>query len=320
MTERAAQAGLEIWIVPQKRGLDLGWIADFAIRLRRQKIDVLHTHEFAMNVFGGIASRLAWIPSVSTLHGKHWVADRRRRAWAYRALRRAGVPIVAVSKDLASFLVAGLGIPERDLRVIHNGVATVSNRGSPPDRATARRAVGIPEAGRLCVAVGNLYPVKDHATLIRAAGRIPELRIAIAGRGEEEARLLALARDLGIAERVHLLGLRDDIGQILESADLFAQPSLSEGLPLAVLEAMSLGLPVVASDVGGISEAVEHGRSGILVAPGRDEELARAIQQILDDDEARDALGRAARARVEAEFSMDSMTDRYEALYRELIG
>lgn len=317
MTERAEAAGIPVWIMPQRPGLDLGWILRFARRLRKEKIDVLHSHEFAMNIFGGTAAVLARVRSASTIHGKHWITDRGRRALAYRVLARAGVSIVAVSEDLASYLSTGLGIPRARIHLVHNGIP-MSGRPGMIDRGAARRALGLPPDGPLLVAVGNLYPVKDHATLLRALVELPGARVAIAGRGDEEANLLRLASELGIGARVHLLGLRDDVDRILAAADIFVQPSRSEGLPLAILEAMAAGLPVVATRVGGMGEAILDGETGILVEPGKPDALARALRSLLDDPEQLRPLGVAAHQRAQAEFSVQTMARRYEALYASL--
>jgi glycosyltransferase involved in cell wall biosynthesis len=170
------------------------------------------------------------------------------------------------------------------------------------------------------VAVGNLYPVKDHGTLLHALSRLPATRVAIAGRGDEEERLRGLAVNLGLGDRMHLLGLRDDVETVLAAADVFVQPSLSEGLPLAVLEAMGNGLPVVATRVGGVPEALVDGKTGFLVPPGDPEALAAALKRVLDSADRGACMGSAARERAEAEFSVDRMTDRYRQLYDELRG
>lgn len=333
MTERAAAGGLPVWIEPQRPGLDLGWVVRFACRLSREKIDVLHSHEFAMNVFGGTAAVLARVPTVSTIHGKHWIADRKRRALAYRVLARLGVPVVAVSEDLAGYLASGLGMRREEIRLVHNGIpmrspatgdarlsreAQASSIEGADQRVALRRSLGLPESGALILAVGNLYPVKDHATLLRALPEIPGAQVAIAGRGDEEPNLRRLADELGIESRVHLLGLRNDVDRLLEAADVFVQPSRSEGLPLAVLEAMAAGLPVVATRVGGMGEAIVDGETGILVGPERPGELARALRSLLEDDGLRRRMGIAARERAEAEFSVETMARRYVELFRSL--
>ena len=318
MTERAEREGLPVWIVPQKPGLDLAWVPRFAARLRRERIGVLHAHEFAMNVYGGAAARLAGVRAVATIHGRQWVTARPRRALAYRVLHRLGMPVVAVSHDLAGFLAAGLGIAQSRIEVVHNGieVAPLPDAGAATElRRAARAALGVPAAGDLLVAVGNLYPVKDHATLVRALARTPEARVAIAGRGGEESALRELAAELGVSDRLHLLGLRDDVERVFAAGDVFVQPSRSEGLPLAVLEAMAAGLPVVASRVGGMPEAVRDGESGYLVPPAEPEVLADALRKVLEAPDRGLSLGRAGWERVRSDFSLDHMTARYRALY-----
>jgi glycosyltransferase involved in cell wall biosynthesis len=323
MTQRAEEAGLPVWIVPQRPGLDLAWVFAFARRLRRERIDVFHSQEFAMNVFGGAAALLARVPALSTIHGRHWVSERPRRVLAYRVLRRLGVPITAVSEDLASFLAEALKLRRSWLAVVHNGIPLpppLSAAERTARRASARTAIGVPPDGPLLIAVGNLYPVKGHATLVRALAQLPGARAAIAGRGEEESSLRNLAGELGLSDRFHLLGLRDDVDTVFAAGDVFVQPSLSEGLPLAVLEAMAAGLPVVATRVGGIAEAVEDGCTGHLVPPADPERLAGALRLTLELPDRGAALGAAGRARAETEFSVETMARRYRALYARRSG
>ncbi len=320
MTEHAAQRGLAVRVVPQRPGLDPGFVLRFARELRRAGCGLLHAHEFAMGVYGGAAAMLARIPRLATLHGSAYGVAKRRRALAWRLLMRLGMPVVPVSRDLAAAVAPALGRTPGDLPVIHNGVPVSTE---PPDRGrearrVLRRALGLPGEDALLVCVGNLYPVKDHATLLRALPAVPGARVAIAGRGGEEARLRALAAELGLGPRLHLLGVVDDVASLLRAADLFVHPSRSEGLPLAVLEALASGLPVVASRVGGIPEAVEDGRSGVLVPPGDPEALAGALRGLLAEPERAEALGRAGHERAVRAFSVEAMTQRYLDLYAEL--
>ncbi len=318
MTERAAAAGIPVWIEPQRRGLDPLWAPRLALRLRHERIDVVHSHEFAMNVYAGAAARLAGLPAIATLHGRHWATEAPRRARAYRVLRRLGMRIVAVSHDLAGFLAEGLQLPLAAIAVVYNGIELSplpENAERTRLRAAVRSELALAPQAALALAVGNLYPVKDHATLLRAASMRPGLAVAIAGRGAEEDRLRALAAELGIADRVRLLGLRDDVPRLLGAADVFVQPSRSEGLPLAVLEAMAAALPVVASRVGGIHEAVTEGETGLLVPPGEPAALAAALARVLGAADTGAAFGRAGRARAEQEFSVTRMAERYRALY-----
>jgi glycosyltransferase involved in cell wall biosynthesis len=318
LTDRADQADIETWIVPQSRGWSLGWIPRFARRLTRSGVALLHGHEFAMSAYGGAAARLAGVPALATLHGRHWVAARRLRAAAYRGLDVAGVRLAAVSDDLAGFLVAAAGLRPAAVDVLENGIPIPPPRDAREIaalRAETRRALGLEAATPLLVAVGNLYPVKDHASLVRALPGLAGAHAAIAGRGDERERLESLARELGVAPRLHLLGLRDDVDAWLAAADVFVHPSLSEELPLAILEAMAAGAPIVATRVGGVANAVVHGETGLLSPPGDPDALRDAIGALLRDEPRRRALGRAARARAEARFSVERMVERHLRAY-----
>jgi glycosyltransferase involved in cell wall biosynthesis len=177
---------------------------------------------------------------------------------------------------------------------------------------------------RLLVAVGNLYSVKGHRYLIEAMGmlrgRYPRLHLAICGRGELGDALSALAREKGLAGRVHLLGLRSDVAAILSGADTFVLPSLSEGLPLALLEAMFARRPIVASAVGEVSAVLEQGEAGLLVEPGNAGALAAALDRLLSDANLASALGARAARRADAEYQVTQMVRRYAQIYSELVG
>ena len=303
MTQRAEEAGIPVWIAPQRPGLDLAWIGAFARRMRRERIDVLHTHEFAMNVFGGVAALLR--AGAGGLDDPRSPLDRRAAA------ARVGLPDPASARHPDRRGLGGpRGLPRAGLRPLARGARRRPQRhpaaAAIPDgeragrRAAARRALGVPDGGALCVAVGNLYPVKDHATLLRAQAELPDARVAIAGRGDEEAPLRRLAGELGLADRLHLLGLRDDVDTVLAAGDVFVQPSRSEGLPLAVLEAMAAGLPVVATRVGGVAEAVAEGETGYLVPSGDPPALAAALRKVLAAPDRGAALGARGRQRAGA--------------------
>jgi glycosyltransferase involved in cell wall biosynthesis len=322
LTERAGSFDLPVWIVPQAPGLDPFWPLRFARRLRRERVDLVHSHEFGMNVYASAAALLAGLPIVGTIHGRHRVAEKQRRVLAYRLLRRLGLEIVAVSRDLAEFLSGGFDLPVEAFHIIHPGIPLAGAPAVLPDgesRAKARAELGIPHEGPLAVAVGSLFPVKDHATLLRAAARLPDLRIAIAGEGGEAEALQRLAGELGISPRVHFLGLRDDVDRVLRAASVFCQPSISEGLPLSIIEAMAWGLPIVASRVGGIPELVEEGKTGYLVPSGDPEALATRIERVLAEPAVAARFGRAGMARAHAHFSLDQMVGAYLRLYEQLL-
>jgi glycosyltransferase involved in cell wall biosynthesis len=171
--------------------------------------------------------------------------------------------------------------------------------------------------------VGSLYPVKGHRFLMEAFAKVmhryPELHLVIAGSGHLHDSLDELGRTLNLGSRFHLLGLRTDIGNVLAGADIFVLPSLAEGLPLAVLEAMLASRPIIASDVGDIRPVLDSGKAGVLVNPGDPDDLARAIDRLMSNPAEAKRLAEAAALRANTEYRLERMTSRYELLYHSLL-
>jgi glycosyltransferase involved in cell wall biosynthesis len=290
-----------------------------AAAFARHRVDIAHSHEFSMAVYGAWAAKQAGIPHVITMHGGRYYAQRLRRRLALRAAIAVSRRTVAVSDSLARDL-------SRDLRFRRSRILTIPNgvRFVPPERTTVRDELQLGPDDRLLVSVGNLYPVKGHQHLIdalaRLVGRYPSLHLAICGRGKLADVLAARAHALLVAEHVHLLGLRADIREILAAADVFVLPSLSEGLPLALLEAMFAGCPIVASDVGEVATALAGGDAGVLVPPGDPQALAAALDRLLSDPHRARALGASAVRRAAAEYDLSRMIRRYTSVYQELVG
>jgi glycosyltransferase involved in cell wall biosynthesis len=287
--------------------------------LRRHDIEVAHSHEFSMAVYGSWASWLAGVQHVITMHGSRYYAGRLQRRIALRTAVALSRATVAVSEPLADHLC-------RDLRLSRDRIATASN-GVPhvePARVTLREELGLDPADTLLVAVGNLYTVKGHRCVIDALAllgpRHRRLHFAIAGRGDLATALADHARACGVAGRLHLLGLRSDVGAVLAAADIFVHPSLSEGLPLALLEAMFAGRPIVASDVGEIGTALAGGEAGLLVEPGDAQALSSALDRLLREPEFARALGARARRRAFAEFDVRQMVCRYASIYQQALS
>jgi len=272
-----------------------------------------------MAVYGSVAAWRAGIPHVITMHGGSYYAARLRRRLALRAAIGLSRRTVTVSNVLAGRLARDLWLPRSRITVLPNGV-----RGVPRVGSTLREELRLEGADRLLVSVGNLYPVKGHRDLIDALAllgrRHPTLHLAIAGRGELAEDLAGRARRLGVDDRVHLLGLRSDVAAVLGAADVFVLPSRSEGLPLALLEAMFAARPIVATDVGEVAVALDHGQAGVLVEPGRPEALAAALHGLLRDPGRARELGERAARRAAAEYDVSLMVRRYAAAYEEARG
>ncbi|MBX6330718.1 MAG: glycosyltransferase [Gemmatimonadaceae bacterium] len=317
LAERFRERGFAPTTFSLRRAIDLRCLRGLTALLRAHDIQVVHSHEFGMAVYGAAAARRIGARHVITMHGGRYYAEQWRRRAALRWAARRSVALVGVSTATANDLRDTLALRDGEVVVVPNGIPFRAG-----ERAPLRRALAVRDDDLLLVAVGNLYPVKGHAVLLRALATLHRehadlrWRLAIAGRGEEESALRAAAEREGIADRVHLLGYRGDVPDILAAADAFVMPSLSEGLPLALVEAMSASLPIVASDVGGIPEAVTRDVEALLAPPGDPVALAAALARVLGDASLRARLGAAARRRALRDFSVATMGDAYERLYR----
>jgi L-malate glycosyltransferase len=306
--------GFQPEVFTLRKPLDWSCVRGIEAMLRRRRVDVVHSHEFTMAVYGSVAARRMGLPHVITMHGGTGFADRwRRRAalrWAVRSSR-----VAAVSEPTRSQLAAALALPESRIEVVPNGIAF-----QPGQRDRVRAELGLDEDEHLILAVGNLYPVKGHIVLLEALALLrdgdgPRWRVAIAGRGGEETALRGFAHDHGFGHRLHLLGYRADIPDLLAASDLYVMPSLSEGLPMAMIEAMFAARPVVASAVGGIPDVVTHGTHGLLVPPGDPAALREALSRLLGSPAERQQQATAAYRRAAEEYGVEQMVDRYERLY-----
>lgn len=289
-----------------------------AAAFRRHRIAVAHSHEFTMAVYGAWAARLAGSAHLITMHGSRYYAERLRRRLAMRAAVAMSGRTVAVSTELAAQLRRDLGVPAGRIETIPNGVPVTA-----PAATAIRQELGLAGHDRLLVAVGNLYPVKGHCHLIDALAILsaghPNVHLAICGRGNLAGQLAVRACERGLAGRVHLLGLRSDVAGILAAADVFVMPSLAEGLPLALLEAMFASAPIVASDVGEVAAALDRGRAGLLVPPADPAALASAIALLLTDPVLARDLGERGRRRAAAEYALSRMVRRYVTAYAAML-
>jgi glycosyltransferase involved in cell wall biosynthesis len=304
------------------RPIDFPLVKRFMDLFRRQSIDVVHSHEFTMAVYGSTAARFLSIPHVMTMHGGLKVTKALRRRIALRhAMRQSGVA-VAVSGATRDQFARDLGVPPSAFTVVHNGVPVI--RG---DAARVRAEFGVTDADTVILAVGTLERNKNHRGLLEALVMlrgdvtVPWKLIIAGGRGgDQHQSLLEYTREQHIDDRVHIVTGRNDIADLQALADIFVMPSLWEGLPMATLEAMCAGNAVIASATGGIPEAVDDGRDGILVPPGDTEALSRALRRLLTDPRLRETLAASALARAHRDFTVEVMADRYLELYHGLLA
>jgi glycosyltransferase involved in cell wall biosynthesis/protein-tyrosine-phosphatase len=307
--------GVEVAVFDEARHTSLGLLTRTARFLRRARPDVVHTHRNKDTVIGALAARIGGVPHVvRTVHGsaEPLTGWRRIKYLAYEALDRAvlwwlGDRVIAVSRHLAQSL-AESGYRRASLATIHNGIDLARVRASRA-RAEVRGSLGIAESALVVGTAGRLCAVKAQDRLLRAAREIlkrrPDARFVIAGAGPLEPRLLSLASELGIAPACIFTGPRADVCDLVAAMDVFALPSLHEGIPMALLEAMALARPVVATAVGGVPEIVSHGIDGLLVPARDDRALADACLALGCDPDGARVMGARAHQTVARRFSHD---------------
>ncbi len=298
--------------------------------IRKGKFDLVHTHTSKAGILGRLAAWLAGAPRVvHTPHGHVFYGyfgslKTRIIIWAERMLaKRTDAIVTLTDREAEEHLAAGVGTPGQFV-TIFSGVPLPEIESPLPDsgRSGRRKALRLPPEGFLIGSVGRLDPVKGHGTLIRAfAGiceRHPHARLILAGEGENRAAYESLAEELGVRGRVSFLGWREDVGKIVQAIDLFVLPSLNEGLGRAVLEAMAAGLPVVASRVGGVPELAEETVTGLLVPAEDPAALGAAIERMIREPGAREAMGLEGRRRAKR-YSTEAMCEMLDSLYRRLL-
>jgi len=310
LASRAAAAGLELLDLPCAGRVNGNAIWALRQMLRSRRVEVLHTHNYKSNMYGYLASHGLELSTVATCH--NWTsttAALRLYERVDRLLLSRFDRVVAVSGSVAAQL-AKAPLPPRQLSIIGNGVSVPKRRPARDD-----------EAELVIGAVTRLSPEKGVDLLLYAAAEVlrrgVRARFVIAGDGPERERLVKLSRDLGLSEHVEFLGFVVETGALLQTLDLFVQPSLVDAMPMAVLEAMAQELPVVASAVGGLPALIGNDQRGLLVPPGDSDRLGLSIIRLCDSATLRHRLGSAAREHVIRQCSAAAMTGRYEQLYLE---
>jgi len=300
------------------------------VRLCREgRFDIVHTHSTKAGVLGRFAA--AWCRTPVVIHTIHAVpfdefqrpairtAARRAERLAARRCRR----LISIGDTLADDFARARICPRDKIVTIRSGI-DFSRFDIVVDRAEVRRRLGIGPSDLVIGSVGHMREAKGYPYLLEAISllrrQLAGVRVLIIGDGPVWEQVKQRARDLGLADCCRFLGRREDVPTLLQAVDLYAQASLWEGIPRAIQEAMYVGLPVVATDVNGTSEVVEHGVTGILVPPRDVAALAQAMGDLLCDRAAAARMGAAGRRRMSGEFSIERTVQRTEELYLELAG
>jgi len=322
LRDEAVAVGVPAHAIPHANGPSAGiaGIAPLVRALRRERAMVFHAHQiWSLSCrYGIVAAALARVPArIATAQLFVEMPPLLGIDLQHGLLTRCLHRHIAVSGFVAERLRGRFAVPASKITIVPNAAAT-SGDVRPDPRLRAELTQGLTKS--LVLTVARLDAQKGITHLLDAAAGVPEAIFAIAGDGPDRASLEAHASSLGITDRVRFLGHRRDVPALLAAADLFVLPSLHEGLPLAALEAMAAGVPVIATAIGGTSEIVRDGETGTLVPPADGVALAAAITRALSNRERATRLASAARVLVQREYSVDSMVRAVSDVYEELLG
>jgi len=282
--------------------------------------DVIHTHHMYMLFHTVPAAVRVRAPIVHTEH-EFWSLDTRKGRLLMPLLGRFCGRITAVNDDTGRFMVDELRLREDKLATVFNGIDLRRFNGSS---ILSRRSLGLSPGDKVAVVVARLEQVKNHDMLLHAWQRVcravPQARLLVIGEGSQSDILKLRNAELGLNGKVIFLGPRRDVHDILPLADVAVLSSRDEGLPMCLLEAMAVGLPVVSTDVGGVGRLVKEGEHGRLVPDDDDEAFARAVVDLFGDGERARAMGRAGLSLVKGMYDLETSVDRYQEMYAELAG
>jgi L-malate glycosyltransferase len=316
--------GFEVRVLTRRPGLDLRCMRRLARWLGEQQVDVLHAHQYTPFFYAATARWLHRRQAVIfTEHGRMFPDyPRRKRMLANRFLVGRRDRVIGVGQAVRQALIANEGLSDDRVAVIYNGIDLAAYEGLTVGHGSLRQEFGWTGDHFVIVQVARLNKLKDHLTAIRAFARLraslPEARLLIVGEGEERRSIEVEITKQNLGAYVRLAGLRTDVPRLLADCDLLWLTSVSEGIPLTLIEGMAAGLPVVSTDVGGVSEVVATDETGLLVPAANDQHLAEAVLKLARDPVLRQRLASAGKRRAFEQFSEDKMVAAYADLYQEL--
>jgi glycosyltransferase involved in cell wall biosynthesis len=318
--------GVPVHVLERRPGIDPHCLLQLRSWFRDNRVSLIHAHQYTPFFYASLARLVSrQIPVLFTEHGRHYPdVRRRRRVWANRLLLRSRDRIVAVGQHVRNALIDNEGLPPQRIEVIYNGVDAAAFDMPRVARREVRGELGYTDQDSLVVQVARLNPLKDHGTAIRAmsiiAKSFPNAHLLLVGDGEERRSLVELVDRLALQPCVRFLGARNDVPRLLQAADLFLLSSVSEGIPLTLVEAMLARIPVVATRVGGVPEVIEHEVSGLLAEPGDAAGLAQCVDWLLRDKGCADRLVKFGYDRARRQFSQEQMLAAYHRTYDQMIG
>ncbi|HSC68115.1 MAG TPA: glycosyltransferase [Cellvibrio sp.] len=314
--------GIRYYILKPYGFLSIPYYFQLYKLIRREKAALIHAHLLGSTLTYSIITLIARIPLIATLHGRVDINPNERFIAIKQKIMRLGVDkLIAVSRDLARYIETRGLFPASAIDVIYNGVDYRRYNREAFDKL--RKQFGIPDDAVLIGSLGNVRPAKNYETLIAAASMLktPRVHFIIAGHKKKELmdQLEILMKEKGVNARMHFIGFYDNTPEFLSQLDLFVLSSSSEGFSIATIEAMAAALPVIATRCGGPEEILEHLKTGYLVPIERPDQLAAAIDYVLENPEFADQLARAGQEHMRNLFSLDAMLLAYQDNYQRLL-
>jgi len=321
LADELRQAGVAVSVVPLRSRLDPRGLRALSHWMHEQKVDLVHSHMYRSNVPATIAARRAGVRHVLCQVHNIDTWETRRQRMLDRWLMRWRAAMLAVSNDVKHDIVARLGCPPGQVRVLYNGI-DINEYGSVRPNPQLRHALGIPESNKLVVVLARLVEQKKHTRLLQALetirNELPPASVLFVGDGKLRGELEREVETRHLGDMVSFTGHRNDIPQILSLSDLSVLTSDREGFSNTIIESLAAGVPVLATDVGGNSEAIVDGECGFVVQPDDLAGLTRALKTVLGDDSLRHKMSQSARMRAQ-HFSLENMLDETRRLYLELL-
>lgn len=311
---KCISSSVEVILLKRRKGFDFSYIIKLTNMLRRKKIDIVHSHNRTAFFYGTIAARIAGIRNiVYTEHGRTEKLSVKTRV-AHRLMNRALKKTVVVTRYLKEMLINEEGFNPNKIQIIPNGID--GNRFLIKESTLKyENGLFLEKEDKIIVIVARLDPIKNHTLLFKAMELIDKeehkIKLLVVGDGPLKSTLIQEVRKKNLHDRIFFLGERDDIPNILAGIDLFVLSSLSEGMSITLVEAMAAGLPIIATEVGGNPDLINHEQNGLLVPTGDEKAMADAILKVLKDTKLARSLGEAARQKFESEYTLEKMVKRY---------
>jgi glycosyltransferase involved in cell wall biosynthesis len=321
--ESIRDMGISLTRLPRLMRVDPMLFLGMCQLIRRERPQIVHTHLFKSDFHGRLAARLCKVPVVvSTAHNVDVWARRFPLGYLYGLTARLADQVIAVSNEVREFQIRYTSLPSAKIVTIDNGVDVSVFENQIENGRAVRKELGLSECAPVIGIIGRLERQKDHNTFLEAAAimthSFPEARFLIVGDGSLREELASRARALDLLPSVIFCGIRKDIPAVLAVMDVLVFSSRWEGLPVALLEGMAAGLPIVSTAVGGIPGVVIENETALLVSPGNPVELAKACLALLHNKELAGKFGEAGRKRVFEKYSIQAMISCTIELYRKL--